>query len=466
MAREAALRADRTGLARLLAQRLIVCVGTGGVGKTTTAAALALAAARHGRPTAVITVDPSRRLKDALGLDALASEPRPVPLGGRRRAARRDGARHQAHLRSPDRRASPRVRRWPSASSPIASTRRSPASSAARASTWRWRSCTSCSASTATTLIVVDTPPSADVRDLLTAPLRMTELLASQAVQFLKAPSSILGGSSESGLARATLTAVLRALERWTGMGLLGDLSDFAAGFEQLADGFRARAAAIGAALRAPDDELRDRHHARAQHRRRQHRLRRRAPRRRLSGRRHHRQPRVSLPTRRHVRRRVGKSPRCARSCTPTTPTSPPCRAATTPRCAPLTAAHRCTAAGDRAGAGRAAGFTARAGRFGGRDRRVISRAGGGRGRQKAKIKRQKSKVPAPPFDFCLLPFAFLYFFVAAARADFFLRAARFATGAAAGCGRSADCAATSRSTFMLRLTMLPCRFSILVSTR
>lgn len=252
MAREAALRADTAGLSRLLAQRLIVCVGTGGVGKTTTAAALALAAARRGRPTAVLTVDPSRRLKDALGLDALASEPRPVPLGGA--AAPLDALALDTkrtfdqliHRLAPSPALAERIlanRLYQELSSELGGSSEYMAMEKLHEllSLERYA------------LIVVDTPPSADLRELLTAPGRMTELLASQAIQFLKAPSSILGGSQESGLARATLAAVIKALERWTGMGLLSELADFATGFEQLVDGFRARAAAIGAALRAAD---------------------------------------------------------------------------------------------------------------------------------------------------------------------------------------------------------------------
>jgi anion-transporting ArsA/GET3 family ATPase len=61
--------AGDTLMRKLLGQRLIICLGSGGVGKTTVSAALGLAAARMGRRTAVITVDPARRLKDALGLE-------------------------------------------------------------------------------------------------------------------------------------------------------------------------------------------------------------------------------------------------------------------------------------------------------------------------------------------------------------------------------------------------------------
>ncbi|HUD16872.1 MAG TPA: ArsA-related P-loop ATPase, partial [Acidimicrobiales bacterium] len=54
---------------------IVICCGSGGVGKTTTAAALALQAARLGRITCVVTIDPARRLANSLGLDALTNQP-------------------------------------------------------------------------------------------------------------------------------------------------------------------------------------------------------------------------------------------------------------------------------------------------------------------------------------------------------------------------------------------------------
>ncbi|MDX2168419.1 MAG: ArsA-related P-loop ATPase, partial [Deltaproteobacteria bacterium] len=245
------LRIDPAGMARLLGQRLIVCVGAGGVGKTTTAAALAVAAARAGRRAAVITVDPARRLKDALGLDALSSEPRAVPLGGGARldALALDAKRTFDRLIervAPSRALAERIfanRLYQEISSELGGS----------AEYMAMEKLHELLALQRYDVVVVDTPPSADARDLLGAPGRIAELLASQAVQFLKAPSSILTGSTESGLARAALGAVLRALERWTGMGLLGEMADFAASFESLLDGFRGRAGEIAAALRAPD---------------------------------------------------------------------------------------------------------------------------------------------------------------------------------------------------------------------
>ena len=68
------------------ATQVIVCCGSGGVGKTTTSAALALRAAERGRKVVVLTIDPARRLAQSMGIEQLDNTPRPVP--GRRRRPR------------------------------------------------------------------------------------------------------------------------------------------------------------------------------------------------------------------------------------------------------------------------------------------------------------------------------------------------------------------------------------------
>ena len=60
----------------LLTSRILVCCGSGGVGKTTTAAALALRSAELGRRTVVLTIDPARRLAQSMGLSELDNTPR------------------------------------------------------------------------------------------------------------------------------------------------------------------------------------------------------------------------------------------------------------------------------------------------------------------------------------------------------------------------------------------------------
>src|SRR5688572_33041176 len=62
--------------------RIVVCCGSGGVGKTTTSAALAIRAAERGRRAVVLTIDPARRLAQALGLAALGNEPGRVAAAG------------------------------------------------------------------------------------------------------------------------------------------------------------------------------------------------------------------------------------------------------------------------------------------------------------------------------------------------------------------------------------------------
>ena len=72
-------RAAVTFAELILSQKVLICVGSGGVGKTTTAAALALASARAGRRTLVLTIDPAKRLANSLGLGTLDHEERLVP---------------------------------------------------------------------------------------------------------------------------------------------------------------------------------------------------------------------------------------------------------------------------------------------------------------------------------------------------------------------------------------------------
>ena len=79
----APVRAPASPLAELArTARIVVCCGSGGVGKTSTAAAVALWAAEHGRRTCVLTIDPARRLAQALGLDLLSNAPTPVKATG------------------------------------------------------------------------------------------------------------------------------------------------------------------------------------------------------------------------------------------------------------------------------------------------------------------------------------------------------------------------------------------------
>ncbi|HUI25213.1 MAG TPA: ArsA-related P-loop ATPase [Candidatus Kryptonia bacterium] len=235
----------------LLRKRLIVCVGTGGVGKTTVAAALGVAAAIHQRRAAVITFDPARRLKDALGLTRLTTDPHPVPLGP-------DGdgletldamALDTKHVFDAV------VRRFaptPEVAERILGNRLYQQLSSELGGSAEYMAMEKLHEllhHTHYRLVVVDTPPSSHARDLLAAPTRLGELLASRAVAFLKSPAALLAGSG--GFARFTLGTLLKALERWSGLSLLQDLAGFVEGFESMITGFQSRAEEVGKLLRA-----------------------------------------------------------------------------------------------------------------------------------------------------------------------------------------------------------------------
>jgi len=232
----------------LLRKRLIICVGCGGVGKTTTAAALALAAAQHARRTAVITVDPARRLKDALGLDGLSTEPRRVVVD--------DTTHFDALALDAKRTFDALIERFapsPAVAQRIQANRLYQELSDGLAGSAEYMAMEKLHellhAHHYQTLIV-DTPPSAHMRDLLAAPNRLTNLLASRAVSLLQAPASLLSGTS-SRVARLGLSTLLKGLERWSGLDLLRDLSDFVSGFEDMIDGFTKRADEVNKLLHA-----------------------------------------------------------------------------------------------------------------------------------------------------------------------------------------------------------------------
>jgi anion-transporting ArsA/GET3 family ATPase len=224
-----------------LGKSLVICVGAGGVGKTTTAAALALGAALRGRRAAVITVDPARRLKDALGLDGLTVEPQAVRFAG---------VEFDALALDVKRTFDDVIRRFapsPAVAARIMGNRLYQELSNELAGSAEYMAMEKLHEMSGTKrydLIVVDTPPSSHAQELLAAPNRLANLLASRAVDLLQAPASLLQ-FTDSRLGRMTLSTLLSALQRWTGMDLLRDLSDFVAGFEGMTEGFGTRAAEV-----------------------------------------------------------------------------------------------------------------------------------------------------------------------------------------------------------------------------
>jgi anion-transporting ArsA/GET3 family ATPase len=223
--------------------RIVVCCGSGGVGKTTTAAALALRAAEvHGRRTVVLTIDPARRLAQALGLSALDNNPKQVKLDGNAGA---DGELYammldmkrtfdEVVLTHTDPKRAEEIFANPfyqAMSSTFSGTQEYMAMEklGQLRSRDEWD------------LIVVDTPPSRSALDFLDAPQRLARFLDGRMLRLLMAPARA-GGRSMFSLVTASFGVFSRAVQKILGAQLLTDLSGFVAALDSTFGGFRQRA--------------------------------------------------------------------------------------------------------------------------------------------------------------------------------------------------------------------------------
>ncbi|MEU3142206.1 ArsA-related P-loop ATPase [Nocardiopsis alba] len=236
-----------------VATRVVVCCGSGGVGKTTTAAALALRAAERGRRTVVITVDPARRLAQAMGLDRLDHTPRPVTSQEDTEGPSGRGELHAMMLDMKrtfdeivEEHADPeRARRilanpfYRSLSTGFSGTQEYMAmeklGQLRRSEAWD--------------LIVVDTPPSRSALDFLDAPKRLGRFLDGGLVRFLTAPK----GNGVLRFLGAGFDVVGSVIGRITGPGFLNDLRSFVSAFDTVFGGFQERAERTYRSLRGPD---------------------------------------------------------------------------------------------------------------------------------------------------------------------------------------------------------------------
>jgi anion-transporting ArsA/GET3 family ATPase len=220
---------------------IIVCCGSGGVGKTTTSAALALRAAERGRRVVVLTIDPARRLAQSMGIEALDNTPRPVAGvtgdgGGALDAMMLDMKRTFDEV--VESQASPEKAKqilenpfYIALSSSFAGTQEYMAmeklgqihAGARRDGTYD--------------LIVVDTPPSRSALDFLDAPERLSSFLDGRFIKLLLAPAR-----GPARLMTAGFTIVTNALTKVLGAHVLRDMQTFVAAFDTLFGGFRQRA--------------------------------------------------------------------------------------------------------------------------------------------------------------------------------------------------------------------------------
>jgi anion-transporting ArsA/GET3 family ATPase len=223
--------------------RIVVCCGAGGVGKTTTAAALALRAAEvHRRRTVVLTIDPARRLAQALGLSELDNTPRPV------KGVAENGSAGSLHAMMLDmKRTFDEVVLTHTDADRAEEIFANPfyqAMSSTFAGTQEYMAMEKLGqlrAEESWDLIVVDTPPSRSALDFLDAPQRLSRFLDGRMLRLILAPATA-GGRSVFSLVTAGVGIFTKAVTRILGAQLLTDLSGFVAALDSTFGGFRARA--------------------------------------------------------------------------------------------------------------------------------------------------------------------------------------------------------------------------------
>lgn len=230
---------------------VLVTTGAGGVGKTTTAAAIGLAAAAAGRRTLVLTIDPARRLAQAMGLAHLDDQPTRVPLSDGL-----DGELHammldmtstfdrliDRHASSPDHAQQIKTNRiYQTLSSTLSGTQEYMAMERLHElhDPGEWD------------LLVIDTPPTRSALDFLDAPKRMTSFLDGRLLKLLMKPS-VAAGRGVGKVVGFGATTFMRVAGRVTGMDLLEDLASFFRAFDGMYDGFKERAQQVLDLLQEP----------------------------------------------------------------------------------------------------------------------------------------------------------------------------------------------------------------------
>jgi anion-transporting ArsA/GET3 family ATPase len=230
-----------SGEPRGLGAPLCICVGAGGVGKTTVAAAIAARRAARGERVAVVTIDPAPRLAQALGLDELSGEPRRVGGAGELWAMRLDPKRTLDELiasLAPDELTRERAltnRIYRELSAAVAGSQEF----SAVAKLYELDRSGDFDA------IVLDTPPSRNALDFLDAPSRLRHFFEGRALRLLLAQ-----GSFASRAASRAGAPLLGVLGRLTGTGVLREITAFFAAISGMVDALAERASAVEALLR------------------------------------------------------------------------------------------------------------------------------------------------------------------------------------------------------------------------
>ena len=247
-ARDGLAAARARSLEDVIAERhVIVCTGSGGVGKTTSAAAIALGAARAGRRTIVLTIDPAKRLAQSLGLRALDNTPRAVKGVENLEAMMLDmkGTFDEVidrHASDPERAARIKSNRfYQQLSGSLAGTQEYMATE--KLYDLHNTGLYDC--------IVIDTPPTRNALDFLDAPKRLTDFLEGRFLRMFLAPG-LAAGKFATRAAGFGAGLFMKAASRLTGQAVLSDLAEFFQSFEGMYDGFKQRAQQVYKLLQSP----------------------------------------------------------------------------------------------------------------------------------------------------------------------------------------------------------------------
>ncbi len=225
---------------------IIICCGSGGVGKTTTAAALALQGAQLGRSACVVTIDPARRLANALGVGTLANQPTRIdgPWPGQLHALMLDPKGTfddlvQRYSDSAEQAEDIKVNRiYRNLTGTLSGTQEYMA----------MEKLYELVEEGGFDLVVVDTPPTRNALDFLDAPRRLTRFLENRVFQALMKPTRV--GLRFMGVAAQ---ALLRTISRVAGADIVHDAVAFFQAFEGMEEGFRTRAVRVRELLARTD---------------------------------------------------------------------------------------------------------------------------------------------------------------------------------------------------------------------
>jgi anion-transporting ArsA/GET3 family ATPase len=234
-------------------QQICICAGSGGVGKTTTAAAIATGMAARGLKVCVLTIDPAKRLADSLGLEELGNEAKRVDpslfeaqgieMEGELWAMMLDAKATFDELvrrHAPDEETRERVlsnRIYEQISNALAGSQEYMAMEKLFELHSEGRF----------DLLVLDTPPSRDALDFLDAPRRLTQFIEGRSLRIFMKPTGI--GMRIAGRGASVMFGILKRL---VGFDLLADLSEFFTAFSGMVEGFQERAKRVNELLADP----------------------------------------------------------------------------------------------------------------------------------------------------------------------------------------------------------------------